>query len=139
MLIRAALLLADADIDFTAVDVIHDYVSFVGTFCIVGAAAFYFLLLRPAVSHGSPAMGVAARAAARIGILGGVLRLLSILMSVNGAMNAKHITFVDALTRRPAVLVGTVVTVIAILAFAAAAFAASATVLSWTSPASRRS
>lgn len=132
MLIRVALLLAGADIDFTAIDVIHEYVSFIGTFCIVGAAAFYFLLLRPVLSNGSPAMGVAARAAARIGILGGVLRLLSILMSVNGAMNAKHLTFVEALTRRPAVLVGTVVTVIAILAFAAAAFAAGGIVLSWT-------
>ncbi|HEV7702753.1 MAG TPA: CopD family protein [Gemmatimonadaceae bacterium] len=132
MMIRVALLLADADIDFTAIDVIHEYISFVGTFCIVGAAAFYFLLLRPALSSGSPAMGVASRAAARIGILGGVLRLLSILMSVNGAMNSKHITFMEALTRRPAVLVGTVVTVIAILAFAAAAFAASGALLSWT-------
>ena len=132
MLIRVALLLADADIDFTIVAVIHEYVSFIGTFCIVGAAAFYSLLLRPALSNGSRAMGVAARAAARIGILGGVLRLLSILMSLNGAMNEKHITFLEALTRRPAVLIGTIVTVIAIFAFAAAAFAASNALASWT-------
>ena len=132
MIMRAALLLADADIDFTAVDVIHEYVSFVGTFFIVGAAAFYFLLLRPALSSGSPAMGVAARAAARIGILGGVLRLLSILMSASGLMNTKHLTLIEALTQRPATLVGVVVTVIAILAFAAAAFAASGALAAWT-------
>lgn len=132
MIIRAALLLADADIDFTAVDVIHEYVSFLGTFFIVGAAAFYFLLLRPALSNDSPAMSVAARAAARIGILGGVLRLLSTLMSVNGAMNERHITFIEALTRRPAILLGIVVTVFAIVAFTASAFVAGNTLASWT-------
>jgi len=132
MMTHVALLLADADIDFTAVDVIREYVSFIGSFFIVGAAAFYFLLLRPALASGSPAMGVAARAAARIGVLGGVLRLLAILMSANAAMNEKQITLIEALTRRPSTLVGLVVTVIAILAFAAAAFAESGALMAWT-------
>jgi putative copper export protein len=132
MIIRAALLLADADIDFTAVDVVHEYVGFLGTFFIVGAVAFYFLLLRPALPSDSPARGIAARAAARIGVLGGVLRLLAILMSAMAAMNEKHLTFFEALSRRPAILLGTAVTVIAILAFAGAAFAASGVALSWT-------
>jgi len=132
MMTHVALLLADADIDFTAVDVIREYVSFIGSFFIVGAAAFYFLLLRPALASGSPAMGVAARAAARIGVLGGVLRLLAILMSANAAMNEKQITLIEALTRRPSTLVGLVVTVIAILAFTAAAFAQSGALMAWT-------
>jgi copper transport protein len=132
MIIRAALLLADAGIDFTAVDVIRDYVLFVGTFFVVGAASFYFLLLRPALSSGSLARGVAARAAARIGVLGSVLRLLNILMSAMAAMNEKHITLIQALSLRPSILIGTIVTVIAIFAFAAAAFAANGTLAAWT-------
>ena len=128
----AALLLADAKIDFTALDVVHEYVGFAGSFFIVGAAAFYFLLLRPALPGASPARAVAARAAARIGTLGGVLRLTAILMSAVSTMNAKHVTLFGALSFRPAMLIGTIVTVIAILAFAAAAFGASGTALSWT-------
>lgn len=111
------------DVEFTALDVIHEYVGFVGSFFIVGAAAFYFLLLRPALSSSSPARSVAARSAARIGVLGAVLRLLAILMSVLDVMSSKHLSAINALTRRPIIVVGEVVTLIAIFAFAAAAFA----------------
>jgi putative copper export protein len=120
-----------ADVDFTIVDVIHEYVSFVGSFFIVGAAAFYFLLLRPSVAPESPAMTVAARTAARIGVFGGLLRLLSILMSVIGRMNSKNLTFFEVLGRNHNVAIGAVVTIIAIFAFAAAGFAAGNLSLSW--------
>jgi copper transport protein len=132
MIIRTALLLADADIDFTAVDVIRDYVLFVGTFFIVGAASFYFLILRPVLASDSAARGIAARTAARIGALGSVLRLLNVAMTAMAAMNEKHITFTQALTLRPSTLVGAIVTVIGIVAFAAAGFAANGTLAAWT-------
>ena len=120
-----------ADVDFTIVDVIHEYVSFVGTFFIVGAASFYFLLLRPALADSSPALTIAARTAARIGVIGGLLRLLSILMSVIGRMNEKHLTLIDVLSRNHNIVIGFIVTIAAILAFAAAGFAASNLRLAW--------
>jgi putative copper export protein len=53
-------------------------------------------------------------------------------MTAMAAMNAKHITFIEALSSRTSILVGMVVTVIAIFAFAAAAFAASDSLAAWT-------
>ena len=120
-----------ADADFTVVDVIHDYVSFVGSFFVVGAVAFYFLLLRPAVASDSPALSLAARTAARIGVFGGLLLLLSTLMSVMARMNAKHLTFVEVLSANHNVAIGAVATIFAILAFAAAGFAAGNLSLEW--------
>src|SRR5450755_189069 len=108
MIIAHALLFADAD--FTVVDVVHEYVSFVGTFFIVGAASFYFLLLRPAFGRNSDAMRVAGRSAARIGVVGALLRLLSIGMSVSNAMTEKQLSLVEALTRRPSMVLGELVT-----------------------------
>jgi putative copper export protein len=129
MIIPALLLLED--VDFTAVDVIHEYVGFAGSFFTVGAAAFYFLLLRPALESGSPARAVAARSAARIGLLGAVLRLLAILMSVMEVMSSKHLSAIDALTRSSSVVLGAVVTLIAIFAFAAAGFAERESFAAW--------
>lgn len=129
MIIRALLLLED--VDFTAVDVIHEYVGSLGSFLTVGAAAFYFLLLRPALSSSSPARFVAARSAGRIGLLGAVLRLLAILMSVLETVNEKHVPAIDALTRNPMTVVGEVVTLIAILAFAVAGFAERESFVAW--------
>ena len=88
-MISAALLLAEAD--FTALDVLHEYIGFVGAFFIVGAASFYFLLMRPALSSSAAAMTSAARAAARIGAVGALLRLLALAMSINTVMNEKHL------------------------------------------------
>ena len=82
MIILPAPLFADAD--FTIVDVVHEYVSFLGTFFIVGSSAFYFLVLRPSFRANSDAMRVAGRSAARIGIVGALLRLLTIGMSLVG-------------------------------------------------------
>ena len=77
--------------EFTIVDVFHEYVSFIGTFFIVGATAFYFLLLRPSFHANHDAMRVAGRSAARIGIVGALLRLLSIGMSVSTTMTEKQL------------------------------------------------
>lgn len=122
MILPATLLLAEAA-DFTVVDVIHEYVSFIGIFFIVGAAAFYFLLLRPSFGHNSDAMRVASRSAARIGIVGALLRLLTIGMSVSSTMTEKQISLADALTRSPGMIAGEIVTLVALIAFAAAASA----------------
>jgi putative copper export protein len=121
-----------ADVDFTTLDVIHEYVGFVGTFFSVGAVAFYFLLLRPALSSSSPALVVASRTAARIGIMGALLRLLFNLMSASTAMAEKHLTLVDALLGKPGMIVEEVAAVIAIFAFAGAAFAAHDALAAWT-------
>jgi putative copper export protein len=129
MIIAHALLFADAD--FTVVDVVHEYVSFVGTFFIVGAASFYFLLLRPAFGRNSDAMRVAGRSAARIGVVGALLRLLSIGMSVSNAMTEKQLSLVEALTRRPSMVVGELVTLIALIAFGSAAAAYSDALATW--------
>jgi len=129
MIIPHALLFADAD--FTVVDVVHEYVSFVGTFFIVGAASFYFLLLRPAFGRNSDAIRVAGRSAARIGVVGALLRLLSIGMSVSTAMTQKQLPLVEALTRRPSMVVGELVTLIALIAFGSAAAAYSDALATW--------
>jgi putative copper export protein len=129
MIIPPALLFADAD--FTIVDVVHEYVSFVGSFFIVGAAAFYFLLLRPSFRRNSDAMRVAGRSAARIGLVGALLRLLSIGMSVGTAMTEKELSLVEALTRRSSLVVGEIVTLIALIAFASAAAASSDAIVTW--------
>jgi putative copper export protein len=121
-----------ADVDFTTLDVIHEYVGFVGTFFSVGAVAFYFLLLRPALSSSSPALVVASRTAARIGIVGALLRLLFNLMSASTAMTEKHLTLVDALLGKPGMIVEEVAAVIAIFAFAGAAFATHDALAAWT-------
>lgn len=129
MIIPHAFLFANAE--FTIVDVIHEYVSFVGTFFIVGAAAFYFLLLRPSFARNSDAMRVAGRSAARIGVVGALLRLLAIGMSVNTVMTDKQLSLAEALTRRPAMVVGEIVTLIAVIAFASAAAASRNAIAAW--------
>ena len=129
MSIPHVLLFADAD--FTIVDVVHEYASFVGTFFTVGASAFYFLLLRPSFLHNSDAMRVAGRSAARIGVVGALLRLLSIGMSISAAMTEKQLSLVEALTRRPSMVVGEIVTLLALIAFAAAASASRDAIAIW--------
>ncbi|MEO8881737.1 MAG: CopD family protein [Gemmatimonadaceae bacterium] len=130
MILPAALLLAEAA-DFTAVDVLHEYVSFLGSFFIVGAAAFYFLLLRPSFGRNADAMRVASRSAARIGIVGALLRLLTIGMSVSTSMMAKQLSLADALTRSPALIIGEIVTLVTLIAFAAAASASRDAIAIW--------
>jgi putative copper export protein len=115
MLIQGAALVADAG--FTFGDVIHEYVEFVGTFFIVGAISFYFLLLRPALAANRGAMNTAARIAARIGVAGALLRALAIGMSAGGTMAAKHVTLLSALTRRPSAVVGELAILVALLGF----------------------
>jgi putative copper export protein len=129
MMILPAPLFADAD--FTIVDVVHEYVSFLGTFFIVGASAFYFLLLRPSFRANSDAMRVAGRTAARIGVVGALLRLLTIGMSVSTSMTEKQLSLAEALTRRPSMVVGEIVTLIALIAFAAAASASRDAIAAW--------
>ena len=129
MIIPHAFLFAAAG--FTIVDVIHEYVSFVGTFFIVGASSFYFLLLRPSFARNSDAMRVAGRSAARIGVVGALLRLLSIGMSVSTAMTEKQLSLAEALTRRPSMVVGEIVTLIALIAFAGAAAASRNAIATW--------
>ena len=100
MIISAALLFAEPD--FTTLDVLHEYVGFVGSFFIVGAASFYFLLMRPALGPNAAAMTSAARTAARIGCVGALLRLFALAMSIDSLMAAKHLSLATALTGRPA-------------------------------------
>ena len=95
MIIPHAFLFANTE--FTIVDVVHEYVTFVGTFFIVGAASFYFLLLRPSFARNADAMRVAGRSAARIGVGGALLRVLSIAMSVSTAMTEKQLSLVAAI------------------------------------------
>ncbi|HSU95399.1 MAG TPA: CopD family protein [Gemmatimonadaceae bacterium] len=129
MLISAALLLAESD--FTALDVLHEYIGFVGSFFIVGAASFYFLLLRPALGTNAAAMTAAARTAARIGCVGALLRLLALAMSINSLMAEKHLSLGAALTGRPASIVEEVMTVVAVIAFGLAAVATRESAVEW--------
>jgi putative copper export protein len=129
MITSAALLFAETD--FTALDVLHEYVGFVGSFLIVGAASFYFLLLRPALSTNAAAMTSAARTAARIGCIGALLRLLAMAMSINSTMTAKHLSLAAALTGRPSMIVAEVMTVIAVIAYALAAVATRESPVAW--------
>ncbi|HLB10340.1 MAG TPA: CopD family protein [Gemmatimonadaceae bacterium] len=129
MMIPQALLFADAD--FTVVDVVREYTSFVGSFLIVGATAFYFLLLRPTFMPNMDAMRIAGRSAARIGVAGALLRLLTIGMTVTSAMLQKQLTLVAALTSKPSLIVGEIATVIALFAFASASFAWRAEIRRW--------
>ena len=108
---------------FSAVDALHDDVSFIGMFLIVGAVAFYFLLFRPAFRPNLDAMRFAGRSAARIGVVGALLRLVNIGMSVSDAMLQKQLTLTAALTSRTPAMVDEVATLIALVAFASAAFA----------------
>jgi putative copper export protein len=118
MIISSALLFAEPD--FTIVDVLREYIGFVGSFFIVGAAAFYFWLLRPALGDHADVMRSAARMAARVGAVGAVLLLVDIAMSANHAMAEHNLTFAEALTQRPSTILATAVTIVAFLAFAMA-------------------
>jgi putative copper export protein len=129
MLIAAALLFAESD--FTALDVLHEYIGFVGSFFIVGAASFYFLLMRPALGTNAAAMSAAARTAARIGCVGALLRLLALAMSINSVMAEKHLSLATALTGRPASIVEEVMTVVAVIAFALAAVSTGERTVAW--------
>lgn len=129
MMISAALLFADSD--FTALDVLHEYIEFVGSFFIVGAASFYFLLMRPALGTNAAATTSAARTAARIGCVGALLRLLALAMSINSLMAAKHLTLGAALGRRPSSIVAEVMTVLAVIAFAIAATTTRESAVAW--------
>jgi copper transport protein len=129
MMTSAALLFADAD--FTALDVLHEYIGFVGSFFIVGAASFYFLLLRSALSTNVAAMTSAARTAARIGCIGALLRLLATAMSINTTMSEKHLSFIDVLSARPSMMVAAIMTVIAVIAYALAALATRESRIAW--------
>jgi putative copper export protein len=129
MMISAALLFAEHD--FTALDVLHEYVGFVGAFCIVGAASFYFLLMRPALSPSEAAMNAASRSAAHIGAIGALLRLLAIAMSATTTMAEKHVSLGAALTGRPSMIAAEAMTVIAVLAYALAATATRESRVAW--------
>jgi len=129
MLIQSAALVADAG--FTFGDVIHEYVEFVGTFFIVGATSFYFLLLRPTFASNASALSAAGRIAARIGIAGALLRALALWISVSGTMAAKHISLGSALTRRPSMIVGELAILVALIAFVLASRAARSNTGTW--------
>jgi len=129
MMTAAALLFAESD--FTVLDVLHEYVGFVGSFFIVGAASFYFLLMRPALGTNAAAMTAAARTAARIGSVGAFLRLLALAMTINTTMAAKHLSLGAALTARTPMIVEEVMTVVAVFAFALAAVAARESSAAW--------
>lgn len=129
MLIQGAALAADAS--FTFGDVIHEYVEFVGTFFIVGASSFYFLLLRPALASNGAAMSATARVAARVGIAGALLRALALGMSVSAVMAARHLALIDALTRRPSTILSELAILIALVAYALASRAARAGTGTW--------
>jgi putative copper export protein len=129
MMTSAALLLAETD--FSALDVLHEYIGFVGSFFIVGAVSFYFLLLRPALSINAAAMTSAAGTAARVGCIGALLRLLATAMSINTTMTEKHLSFIAAAAGRPSMIVAEVMTVIAVIAFAVAAIATRESAIAW--------
>lgn len=129
-MIAAVLLFAESD--FTVLDVLHEYVGFIGSFFIVGAASFYFLLMRPALGTNAAAMTSAARAAARIGSVGALLRLLAMAMTINTTMAAKHLSLGAALSARTPMIVQEVMTVVAVLAFALAAAAIHESSGAWT-------
>jgi putative copper export protein len=129
MMTSAALLFAETD--FTALDVLHEYIGFVGSFFIVGAVSFYYLLLRPALSTNAAAMTSAARTAARIGCIGALLRLIATAMSINTTMTEKHLSFFTVASGRPSMIVAEVMTVIAVIAFAVAAVATRESTIAW--------
>jgi putative copper export protein len=127
----AAPLLAESD--FTALDVLHEYIGFVGSFFIVGAASFYFLLMRPALGANAAAMTSATRTAARIGCIGALLRLLALEMSLNTMMTEKHLSFGAALTAGPLITVSALMIVIAVIAFGLASVATRESPVAWAS------
>lgn len=129
MMTSAALLFAEAD--FTALDVLHEYIEFAGSFFIVGAVSFYHLLLRSALSTNAAAMTSAARSAARIGCIGALLRLLATAMSINATMTEKNLSFITVLTSRPSSMVAAAMTVLAVLAFALASAATRESPVAW--------
>ena len=129
MMTSAALLLAETD--FTPFDVLHDYIGFAGAFFMVGAASFYFLLLRPALSTNAAAMTAAARTAARIGCIGALLRLLAIAMTINTTMTEKHLSLIEVLSSRPPMMVAAAMTVIAVIAFALASIRTHESQIAW--------
>ncbi|MEP7064782.1 MAG: CopD family protein [Gemmatimonadota bacterium] len=129
MITAAALLFAEPD--FTALDVLHEYIGFVGSFLIVGAASFYFLLMRPALGTNADAMTAAARTAARLGCIGALLRLLAMAMSINSVMTEKHLSLGAALTGRPSQIITELLTVGAVIAFGLAAVATRESPTAW--------
>ena len=129
MITAAALLFAESD--FTALDVLHEYIGFVGSFFIVGAASFYFLLMRPALGTNAAAMTFASRTAARFGAVGALLRVLAMAMSINTTMAAKHLSLGAALTGSVSMIVNELFTVIAVIAFVLAALATRESSVAW--------
>jgi putative copper export protein len=129
MITSAALLFAESD--FTVLDVLHEYIEFVGSFLIVGAASFYFLLMRPALGTNAAAMTSAARTAARIGSIGALLRLLALAMSITNIMAEKHLSLGAALTGRPQMIAAELFTVVAVIAFALAGVATRESPVAW--------
>ncbi len=119
MILANAILAAEPD--FTALDVFHEYVGYLGSFFTVGAAAFYFLLLRSSLRDRDGAMRGAARIAARVGMVGALFRLVAIAISTSDNMTAHQQSLVQALIAKPANLLVEVATLVALVAFAIAA------------------
>lgn len=84
---------------FTWSDVVHEYIGFLGTFALLGAAGFWAAVARPflraAAAHDAP-MARAARGAARVGLVGAVLTILVTLVGLAGRAAEKGISFGEA-------------------------------------------
>lgn len=102
-------------------DVVHEYLGFLGSFALLGAAGFWTVVARPFL-RGSPddtPMGRASVGAARVGLLGAVVTALTTVFAVAGRASEKGIPFAEAARAGGATLAIAAV----LLAFLVVAFA----------------
>jgi putative copper export protein len=103
-------------------DPVHELVGFLGIFGTIGAAGFYFFVLRPGLRGNSAGFASAARSAARIGLLGVLLRIVALVWSLAGTMSAKHLSLGQAIARGHTQMVITLIcTALMLIGFALAA------------------
>jgi putative copper export protein len=102
-------------------DPVHELVGFLGIFGTIGAAGFYFFVLRPGLRGDSAGFASAARTAARIGLLGVLLRIVALAWSIAATMSAKHLSLGEAIARgRTQMIVTLVCTALMLVGFALA-------------------
>ena len=129
MMIAAALLFAEPD--FTALDVLHEYIGFVGSFFIVGAASFYFLLMRPALGTNAAGNDLG-RAHGRAHRVRRSAAPPARACDVDQFADGREASLVGAaLGGSPASIVAEVMTVIAVIAFGLAATATRESKVAW--------
>lgn len=113
-------------------DVVRELIGFVAVFLMLGAAGFYYAVLRPAshdlrvapwgAAEGAQGIRSAFASAARFGMLGALLEIIAILLTVASLASARHLTFGAAASRAgTALIIQVVLVVLALVGYAMAA------------------